>query len=352
MYDRWLKDFSYDTVVPDIPLTGENGTLKVGIYGYAPLTFAGKNSEWQGFDIEQFTRFAASLGMNVEFTDMSFTGLLAYVASGKADFGSSAYITPERAEQVIFSEPNAQSGTVVVTKKVLALEPADETVFNFIEWVKKGIQNNLITENRYKMVINGLGVTLQISFLSQLFGTVLGAVCAYLLTRKAKLPRFAVNVYSGLIHGTPMVVLLMISYYIVFSKSNINSLIIAVAAFTLVEGAAIGDKLHMAISTVDPTEIEAARSMGYPATKAFMRVTLPQAIKVALPGYLNGFVELVKATAIVGYIAIQDLSRAGDIIRSRTYDAYFPLLFVALIYLVVTTLCVQLFKFIIRRAAK
>jgi ABC-type amino acid transport system permease subunit len=111
----------------------------------------------------------------------------------------------------------------------------------------------------------------------------------------------------------------------------------------------VAQNLKGAIGTVDPVEIEAARSMGFSAYGAFRAVTLPQAVRTALPAYTNGFVELVKGTAIVGYIAIQDLNRAGDIIRSRTYDAYFPILLTAAIYLVVTTICVQGFKFLVKK---
>jgi ABC-type amino acid transport system permease subunit len=124
---------------------------------------------------------------------------------------------------------------------------------------------------------------------------------------------------------------------------------VAIAAFTIVTGAGVAQNLKDAIDTVDLVEIEAARSIGFSAFGAFLAVTLPQAVRRALSSYTNGFVELVKATAIVGFIAIQDLTRAGDIIRSRTYDAYFPLLLVALIYLIVTTICVQVFKLAVNK---
>jgi polar amino acid transport system substrate-binding protein len=114
----------------------------------------------------------------------------------------------------------------------------------------------------------------------------------------------------------------------------------------------IGEVLAGAIETIDPTEIEAARASGFTAAGAFMTVTLPQAVKRALSPYLTNFVNLMKETAIVGYVAIQDLMRASDIIRSRTYDAYFPLLFAALIYLVVTTVFILIFKAIIKKVNK
>lgn len=359
MVTRWVDEFDINNPppMPDIPTSGENGILRVSTSSVCtPFVFLGPAGEIIGLEVELMQRFAASLGKTAQFTDMSYDALLLYIKSGKSDISAAMYYyTDERSESVYYTDSYYDALTAVVYRKAdfEAGEAAPEaTSFSFISWLEDGIQKNLITENRWKMIVNGLIVTLQISFLSQIFGTMLGALCAYLLTRKAKPLQYIAKIYSGFIHGTPMVVLLMISYYIIFGKSSISSIIIAVAAFALVEGAGIGEKLRTAISTVDPTEIEAARSMGYSASRAFLRVTLPQAVKVALPGYLNGFVELVKSTAIVGYIAIQDLSRAGDIIRSRTYDAYFPLLFVALIYLIVTTLCVTLFKILIRRLSK
>jgi ABC-type amino acid transport system permease subunit len=170
--------------------------------------------------------------------------------------------------------------------------------------------------------------------------------------RKNKIVYRVGTIFCGLINGTPMVVMLMITYYIIFGSTAISNVIVAIFAFMVVQSVTIAQGLKGAIETVDKVEIEAARSMGFSALRAFLIVTLPQAVRRALGGYTKGFVDLVKATAIVGYIAIQDLTRAGDIIRSRTYDAYFPLLFVALIYLIVTTICVLLFNYLVNRINK
>ncbi len=358
MFTRWVDNFDASAPVPDIPLTGEKGTLTFAINSsFPPFSFPGADGTWSGFDIEQIYRFAAWAGYDVEIAPMDFSAMLPYISSGKADLGSSIYITEERRQSVIFSNPSAKSPTVLVTREdhpLLAAgnTPAPEEPFSFTKWVQEGIQNNLLQDNRYRLILDGLAMTLQIAFASQLFGTLLGCLICYMLLRKNRLVRGIARLYNGLIHGLPAVVLLMISYYVLFGKSDVPALLIAIAAFTLVEGAAIGGLLAMAISTVDPVEIEAARSLGFSSASAFFTVTLPQAVRLALPGYMTGFVELVKATAIVGYISIQDLSRAADIIRSRTFDAYFPLIFVALIYLFVTTICVQVFQWIARRVAK
>lgn len=358
MYARWFDGLTRDSIpdMPHIPLTGENGTLTVAISSdYMPFSFLGKDGVNMGFDIELATRFAAFCGMDITFVDMAFSGLLPYVVSGKADLAiSDIAITEERAKSVLFTEPYFRDLSAIIYREDFgaATAAAAPAQTGFVESLKTAIRRNLLTDNRWKMLVDGLATTMIISLLAQLAGTVLGCFLCWVLLRKSQVVAGLGRVYSGLIHGLPMVVLLMISYYIIFGKTDISAVLIAVCAFALVEAAGIAAILKGAIDTVDPVEIEAARSIGFTAFGAFRAVTLPQAIKRAMPAYCNGFIQLVKATAIVGYIAIQDLTRAGDIIRSRTYDAYFPLLFVALIYLLVTTLCVQLFKLIIKRINK
>ncbi|MDR0857618.1 MAG: transporter substrate-binding domain-containing protein [Oscillospiraceae bacterium] len=349
---RWLDNFDRETMVmPDIPLSGENGTLKVATNSaHEPYAYVGNNGELLGFEIEHMRRFAAYLGMDVEFSSMAFAGIIPYVTSGKADIGvSNINITEERKKSVLFTEPYKEGYLVVIAQKAVASTKSDKESLSFFAVLKNAVQSNLITEGRWKLLRDGLGATMKIALLSQLFGTALGCLVCYLLTRKNRFARGIASFYSGLINGLPIVVLLMMSYYIIFGSTDISGVLIAVAAFSMVEGASIGGNLNGAIGTVDPVQIEAARSLGFSKTQTFFTVTLPQAIRVALPGYTGGFVSLIKATAIVGYIAIQDLSRAGDIIRSRTYDAYFPILFVGIIYLVITWICVRIFKLILRK---
>jgi polar amino acid transport system substrate-binding protein len=308
----------------------------------------------EGFEIENTKRFAAYLGMDVKFETMDFAALIPFVVSGKAQLCANwISVTPERAETVIFSKPYFTTTACVVTKKVASSQITDtESDGGLIAWLKDGVQNNLIKEGRWRLILDGLSTTLIIAVLAFLIGTVLGCFVCFLLTRRTRWAKIPATVFSTIVHGLPMVVLLMVFYYVIFGTSSISPIFVATVAFALVEGAKVGSNLKGAIDTVDTVQIEAARSIGFSAFGAFRRVTLPQAIKVALPGYLNGFVELVKGTAIVGYIAIQDLSRAGDIIRSRTYDAYFPIIFVAIVYFAMTSLMIGGVKLAIRRASK
>jgi polar amino acid transport system substrate-binding protein len=141
-----------------------------------------------------------------------------------------------------------------------------------------------------------------------------------------------------LVQGMPMVVLLMILYYVVFGSVAISGVVVAVIGFTLTFGAAVFGLLKMGVGAVDGGQYEAAYALGYSNRKTFYRIILPQAIPHILPAYRGEIVGLIKATAIVGYIAVQDLTKMGDIVRSRTYEAFFPLIAVTVIYFVLEEL--------------
>jgi polar amino acid transport system substrate-binding protein len=160
------------------------------------------------------------------------------------------------------------------------------------------------------------------------------------------------SLYVNILRGTPIVVLLMITFYIIFARSNISGTAVAIVAFGANGAAFIGEIIRSAILTIDKGQIEAARSMGFSKTGAFFTVTFPQAVRVAFPVYMSEFVSLFKMTSVVGYIAIVDLTKAGDIIRSRTYDAFFPLIMVALVYLITASMMIWFFNFINRKTNK
>ena len=361
---RWFGgDRDLDSPIPEITNTGSNGKLVVAICsGSLPYVFSIKDGEYSGYSVELALRFGAYESKTIEFVDMDFGGLIPYIVSKKADMAfADITITEERKRSVIFTDPIFEETHAILilkqnTPTFAYSDMIDEKNQGFIQstiiWLKMGVERNLITDNRWKLVIDGFKVTLIISLFAQLFGTIFGGFICYLLLRKNRLLKWLGKLYCGLINGTPMVVLLMISYYIIFGGTKISNVLVAILAFTMMVGSGVAQTLKGAIDTVDVTEIEAARSLGFSAIGAFLKITLLQAIKRALPAYTKGFVELVKATAIVGYIAIQDLTRAGDIIRSRTYDAYFPILFVAMIYLTVTTICIIIFNHVIKRITR
>ena len=142
------------------------------------------------------------------------------------------------------------------------------------------------------------------------------------------------KLYITVIRGTPTMVQLLIMYFIIFGSVNINAIIVAILAFGINSGAYVAEIFRSGIMSIDPGQMEAARSLGLSYTQATWKVILPQAVKNVLPALGNELITLLKETSISGYIAIQDLTRGADIIRSQTYSAFFPLLSAAAIYLV------------------
>jgi polar amino acid transport system substrate-binding protein len=340
MIARWIdsKDISD---MPDIPLPVGKGTLKIAVDALCePFVFYNGNREIVGFDIEYARRFAKYMDMDLEVVNMDFGAIIPSVQSGKTDFGSSLItISEERAKSIDFTKPYYIGGTTIIT-----LGTSVAVKMNFIDSFKNSFYQNFIVENRYHMLLSGLWITIAISVLALILGTIMGFFICFLSMSKYKVLNWISKIYITILRGTPMVVLLMITYYIVFAKVNINPIIVAVIAFSLSGGAFISQIIRSSILTVDQGQIEAARSMGFSSAGTFFIITLPQATRVALPLYKSEFIGMMKQTAIVGYIAIVDLTKVGDIIRSRTYDAFFPLIAVAVIYLIAIGLFILIFN--------
>ena len=184
------------------------------------------------------------------------------------------------------------------------------------------------------LFVDGVLTTLLITVLSILFGTALG-FGVFMLCRNGNAVAGGVTRFSvWLVQGMPMVVLLMILYYIIFGNVAINGIFVAVIGFTLTFGASVLGLLKMGVGAIDRGQYEAAYALGYSNRRTFFRVVLPQVIPQVLPAYRGEIVGLIKATAIVGYIAVQDLTKMGDLVRSRTYEAFFPLIAVTVIYFI------------------
>jgi len=347
--NRWI--YTADSPpMPDIPLTGENGTLLFATCAeFEPFSFFARG-QMEGFDVEIARRFAQYMGMDISATHVEWISVIPYINSGRADFGAGLFvINDERKEVINFSDPYHTGGAVLLT-----LNPnfEDTQSVSFIQSLKDAFERNLIHEQRWKMVVDGLQVSLIITFFAFALATLLGfAVCGLRMSKNPAL-RAVGSIYVNILRGTPIVVLLMITFYVIFARSSLSGTVIAVIAFGANSAAFVGEIIRSAISTIDKGQVEAARSMGFSKTGAFFTVTFPQAARVAFPVYMSEFVSLFKMTSVVGYIAIVDLTKAGDIIRSRTYDAFFPLIMVALVYLIAASLMIWLFSFINRKTNK
>ena len=213
---------------------------------------------------------------------------------------------------------------------------------------------NFIKDDRWKYIVEGLGVTLQITFAAVIIGIVLGFLVAvvratYDKTGKLKVLNWICNVYLTVFRGTPIVVQLMIIYYVIFASMDISKVVAAILAFGINSGAYVAEIIRSGIMSIDNGQFEAGRSLGFNYIQTMWHIVLPQALKNVLPALGNEFIVLLKETSVSGYIALQDLTKGGDIIRSRTYDAFMPLFAVALIYLVMVMVFSKLLEVLERR---
>lgn len=216
------------------------------------------------------------------------------------------------------------------------------------------LYNNFIKEDRWKYIWDGLGVTLKVTFFAVILGIVLGFLIAivrstYDKTGKMKILNFICKVYLTVIRGTPVVVQLLIIYFGIFSSTDINKVLVAIMAFGINSGAYVAEIFRSGIMSIDNGQFEAGRSLGFNYPQTMLYIIMPQAFKNVLPALGNEFIVLLKETSVSGYIALQDLTKGGDIIRSRTYSAMIPLLAVALIYLIMVMIFTKLVNILERR---
>ena len=199
----------------------------------------------------------------------------------------------------------------------------------------------LIYDDRYKYILEGLKNTLVIAFFAILIGIILGILISLVKNRykengKGKILNGIANIYVTIIRGSPAVLQLMILYYVIFKKVDINIVIVGIISFGLNSAAYVSEIIRAGIDSVDIGQKEAARSLGLSYKQEMFNIVLPQAIKNVLPALGNEFITLLKETSVAGYIGITELIKASDIIASNTFDYFFPLIIVAIIYLILT----------------
>ncbi len=227
------------------------------------------------------------------------------------------------------------AGGMVLLVLALSVFALTQEKLSFLQYLSNGFYNNIILEQRYLLILEGIQTTVIISIFAALFGTLMGALVCFMRMSKRKILSLPARLYIYLLRGTPVLVLLMIVYYLVFASVNINPVLVAVLAFGLNFGAYVSEMFRTSIESIDKGQAEAGIASGFSKIQTFGYIIMPQALRRVLPVYKGEFISLVKITSVVGYIAVQDLTKASDIIRSRTYDAFFPLIMAAVLYLLI-----------------
>ncbi|MDO4327744.1 MAG: amino acid ABC transporter permease [Lachnospiraceae bacterium] len=220
--------------------------------------------------------------------------------------------------------------------------------------MSQAIYVNFIKDNRWKYITDGLKVTLEVTLFAVLIGIIIGFLIAVVRsthdkTGKLKILNFLCKTYLTIIRGTPVLVQLMIIYFVIFGSVNISKVVVAVISFGINSGAYVAEIFRSGIMSIDQGQFEAGRSLGFNYVQTMWYIIMPQAFKNVLPALGNEFISLLKETSVGSYIALQDLTKGGDIIRSRTYDAFTPLIAVALIYLALVLLFSWLIQILERR---
>ena len=346
MLDKWISAPEEEKVMPDYEnLPAENGTLVFATEaGFPPFDYM-RSGEVVGYEVEMAIDFCREYGYGITIVPMNFDGILPGIQSGKIDFSGSGFaITPERMESINFSQPYYSGGTRIVVSS------GDNAVkLSFFDRVLQSIEKTFIREDRWQLFVHGSINTLLITVLSVLFGTLLGFVVFLVCRSRGIVVNTVTSWFMWLLQGMPMVVLLMILYYVIFGNTSLSGMIISVIGFSLTFGVAVFGMLKTAVAAVDNGQYEAACALGYTPNRTFFRIILPQALPFMTEPYRGEIVALVKATSIVGYIAVLDLAKMGDLVRSRTYEAFFPLIAVMLIYFVLEGLLGTLARIITDR---
>ena len=201
---------------------------------------------------------------------------------------------------------------------------------------------NFIEKDRWLYLVDGLKITLTVTLLAVILGIVIGLIVGvirstYEKTHKLKILNFICNLYLTVIRGTPVVVQLMIIYYVIFGSLRVDKVPVAVLAFGINSGAYVAEIFRSGIMSIDNGQFEAGRSLGFNYPQTMWYIVMPQAFKNILPALCNEFISLLKETSVAGFIALQDLTRGADVIRSRTYNPVLPLFTVALVYWMIVT---------------
>jgi polar amino acid transport system substrate-binding protein len=341
MIRRWME--RHETQMPVIPLPKEGKPLRVGTSATGLPAAAIQNNTLVGFDVELITRFAAAMHRPVKFDDMDFGSLIAAVSAGKEDLvAAGMFITPERQQSIDFSDLYFRTSTRAfgLASRINAAPTPAAATPSFFSRLGESIEANLMREKRYLLVVEGLKTTIVLSLLSTIVGTLLGGIVCFMRMSHHAILRIPAKVFIDLIRGLPVLVLLMLIFYVVFASVDISPLVVSVIAFGLNFGAYAAEIFRSGIEGIDRGQVEGGISLGFTRASTFVHIVLPQMIQRVLPIYKGEIISLVKMTSIVGYIAVQDLTKVSDIIRSRTFDAFFPLIGAAVLYFLLSWLLV------------
>ena len=212
--------------------------------------------------------------------------------------------------------------------------------------------DTMISNQRWVLIVQGLGNTILIAVCAILIGTVLGCIFALMKISDSKILKFIAETYTTVLRGIPLATQLLIFYFVIFAPLGLNKLLVAILAYGINSGAYCTEIFRAGIQSIDNGQTEAGRSLGLSKRQTLFNIILPQAVKAVLPTYTSEFIVLLKETSVASFIAVMDLTKAGDMIRNATYNAWVPLLTCAVIYLILTCGLTNLFALLEKHLSK
>ena len=338
--DRWLRDWSSNpdsmaVVQRRLPVNTEGEKIVTGVALVYPFIFM-KDEQLAGLEIDMMERFCRWGGYRAEYVITDLPGLIPSLSTGKVDaLVSHIQVTEERSKQVLFTVPYFEGSICCFGRDPEAAASARR---GLVQTVWDSIYANLIMEQHWKLLLQGLLVTLEISLFSILLSILLGAGFCFLRMRRSPALSRTVKLFAETVQGIPVLVVLMIMCYVIFAKSHISGTLVAIFSFALFYGARFCELFRSGMLGVGRGQWEAGAALGLSKFQTFRLVALPQAFRRIIPVFKGEIVALIKSTSIVGYVAVMDLTCASNVIRARTFDAFFPLILVSVIYILLSRL--------------
>lgn len=351
IYEKWANPEAAPDRVEEyertVPVRGKIRT--VSAMDWAPVCYM-SNGNPCGFMVELLYRFAAGAGYELEEEYVDPQSMIAGFYAGKYDLiAYGVEYSPERAEVVNYTEPLMNDDIYVIVQKARTAaagesEKTDGGEKGFLEQLAASLEKNFLKEKRWQLLLQGLGITILLSVLSIFLGTALGGVVCGLRMSPKPLPQAVGRVYIRGVESMPIVLMLLIFYYVVFRKANIDPFWVCVICFSMDFSAYASEMFRSGILAVPDGQIRASRALGFSGSETFRHVVFPQMVIHCLPTFMGQVISTVKLTSVAGYISVMDLTRVSDLIRSRTYEAFPPLILTAVVYFLLAGLLTRLLR--------
>ena len=342
--EKWLykyEDLGDEDIVDFSDLNDNQKSFKVATCNTnVPYEYA-RNGELTGYEPALLYEFCKARGYRPNVIVSSYDSIIAGVSAGKYDMALGAYgFTDERDENSNFSNPFFYDIVVYAVNR-------DADNANLIDRIKSGFERTFIEQNRWKLFVGGMMVTLLIAVLSVVLGSIVGFVL-FLIAQKRKWIQSLSYRINDILEALPVLVVLMIFFYVIFGQADISGIVVSVLVFGLSFTFSFFALISNSVRGVPADQMEAGLALGYTARQSLFKIILPQAMESFIPAIRSAIIATLKSTAIVGYVAVQDLTKAGDLIRSQTFEAFLPIITVAILYFALAKILIFLLnKFLV-----